>query len=126
MSWDAWAAGFIDADGMIGITRQASRSGNGNYWYNVKLTASQKFLTPLQRLQGMYGGKIYTTSNRYGAWYVWSLNSKDTLPALRVMLPWLVVKKARAELAIQFLTEEVNKAAMWQQMRDLQKGETHA
>jgi hypothetical protein len=123
MCWDAWAAGFIDGDGMVTICRQTSRSGNGNYWYNVKLSAAQKFQTPLLRLQSMYGGKIYHTTNKYGDWYVWSLNSGSAVPALRAMLPWLVVKKARAELALEFLESATDdKATLFTRMRGLQSG----
>jgi hypothetical protein len=92
--WHAWAAGFVDGEGAIMITR----SSQEQIYVNVKV--SQKTRAPLDRLALMYGGSI--REERQGAIFVWSIYSRSALEALRKMRPYMMVKGAHADLVEEF------------------------
>jgi hypothetical protein len=95
----AWAAGFIDGEGCIGIYRTGANA------YRVSLSAGQKYNEePLMRLQALFGGTIVRPKgkNRSYANAYWNLTSKRATDALKEMLPFLTVKREQAEVAIAF------------------------
>jgi hypothetical protein len=93
--WHAWAAGFIDGEGAIMITR--SKASDQVY---VHMAVSQKVRAPLDRLALMYGGRV--GEERGGAIFVWHTYSGTTLQALRKMRPYMMVKGAHADLVEEF------------------------
>jgi hypothetical protein len=126
----AWAAGFIDGEGSIGIAGpRKSRSGS----YTLTLSVSQKFRSPLDQLAALYGGSIRATTKGQWDWRVTNLAAYNCLDKI---IPYLVLKRSQAILGIQFQgtvasrgtkprgysEEEVRtKAAMYQLMRDLKR-----
>jgi hypothetical protein len=90
----AWAAGFIDGEGCISIYHQRG--------YYLVLTVSQKSKKPLLELQKIFGGKLYNVRNK--KYWMWTLWGENAVPALVEMLPFLVLKKEQAKLAIKFQT----------------------
>jgi hypothetical protein len=86
-----WCAGFFDGEGCIGF-----------YGHHVQLhiRVTQKVREPLLALQELFGGGVYTQAKAYQ----WCCNSAyEARYVLESLLPYLVVKKAQAELALQFL-----------------------
>jgi hypothetical protein len=92
----AWAAGFLDGEGSIGIYMN---SGS----YRLMVSAGQKNnVEPLERLLALFGGTIQ--NNDYGSYatHYWMISSRQAGSALKEMLPFLVVKREQAELALEF------------------------
>jgi hypothetical protein len=95
----AWAAGFIDGDGYIGITRTDKRNRDVPEYY-LKLRAGQKFRKPLNHLQALFGCGYVGYSTRPHS--EWNVNHHESAKVLRLILPYLIVKKREAELALDF------------------------
>ena len=96
----AWAAGYIDGEGCISV----SRNGKGNEQYLLRLTVSSTFLRSLSKLQRLFGGTIYGPRSRQScrpSW-VWSAGIRETQAALSQMLPYLTVKESQARVALAF------------------------
>lgn len=97
----AWAAGFFDGEGSIGIERRSGRSGG-----RLVLTVVQKHRAPLDRLQDIFetgvvdwqrgSGPRGTPRWRYRTW------QNKALAALIGMRPYLLVKAEEADIAIEY------------------------
>lgn len=95
---DAWAAGFFDGEGNIGIA-PTNKAGQ------MRLIVGQVKKEPLEKLQSLYGGSLRVQQSRKNNWanyWVWQLQSQKASDALSLMLPYLTVKKQQAHLAIGF------------------------
>lgn len=98
----AWAAGFIDGEGYIGVDR-CGQNTNGYISYTVSLKVAQVVRAPLDKLQKLFGGKIREMANTGGnTIYHWRLFGDKALPVLQRLLPYLIVKHKAAVLAIEF------------------------
>lgn len=95
----AYLAGFFDADGSIGITPPRDTS-----LYLLSIHVVQVVPAPLLLFQEAFGGKIGRPRGDPPRRPVrtWTCETKKAEAALRAMLPWLVVKRERAELALEF------------------------
>lgn len=106
----AWAAGFIDGDGFITIqnrkTKYKDKEYTGTY---LRVGACQAHLTPLEKLQDLFGGSIRPKNsgpnphgyNRKQQW-IWTLSTQEARNALEQMLPYFVHKKEVALLGLKF------------------------
>lgn len=96
---DAYFAGFFDADGSVMIAHPPGRS----HWLIVSVW--QNTLPVLRLLKDRYGGTVQVQHREQGnkrAVYVWKANHAVAEAFLKAVLPWLVVKRERAELALEF------------------------
>lgn len=99
-----YVAGFFDGEGCISVHR-----GNGIYLF---CSISQNSKEVLEEIQQVIGGKIYEALNRYNrTTYKIHWNGLAATAMLLEILPFLIVKKAQADLALTIphgrLTEEV-------------------
>lgn len=101
--WIAWSAGFVDGEGCIAITRH-SNSRKAHYVY-LRLIVGQNVEAPLKRLELMYGGKVTFNTRRN---YVWTCHGETAAAALRAMRPYMMVKGANADLAIEYQEKIAN------------------
>lgn len=90
----AWAAGFIDGEGHFGC-RQATKNT-----FQISIQVHQKGREPLDKLQKIFGGKVYITG-RPGI-FKWSIQKReDVVSAYEKLKPYLSkVKQLQAEIAI--------------------------
>ena len=98
----AWAAGFFDVEGSINIIRR--RKGLQYLHYQLNLNAPQINKDALLKLQELFGGVVRLNKqyeNRRQS-FTWTLHSRKADHALTTMLPYLIVKKQEAELALRF------------------------
>lgn len=124
---DAYAAGLIDGEGCISL----SRSRSGHYCVRVEVGMSVKAIELLRWLVSVYGGTIRRTrpeSERWAEAQCWGVFGGTAEPFLTRMLPHLKLKTEQAKLAICLLrlgadgwTEENWKRAhaIWESMRAL-------
>jgi len=100
----AWMAGFFDGEGSIGISHPDPVGRPGTFGLQVRV--SQIVKEPLIVLSAVWGGAIGIRDNGgFGSRRIfqWSLTGPRAGEFLRALLPYLVVKKADALLALEFL-----------------------
>lgn len=103
--WNAWSAGFFDGEGCVRIFSGNNRqTQNGKLYvykrYTVRLIVGQKDRTPLDRLVLHYGGSI--TYIKKTETYHWQINGANAIACLRKWLPYLTVKLAQANVALEY------------------------
>ena len=97
----AYLAGFFDGEGSISILNKGPRK------LGLHLQVSQTVKEPLDRFQERFGGSIHLTSrgqspfSRKPIW-AWHAGPRDGATALAALLPYLLVKREQAEVAIEF------------------------
>lgn len=97
----AWAAGFIDGEGCIGVYGRTDNRGS----YALRLSVAQVDPRPLLVLQSMFGGRIRQTKPRGSKSRpasVWELHNWEARDAITAILPYLRGKQEQAELALKF------------------------
>lgn len=101
----AWAAGFIDGEGYVGIVRQVDKHKIYSQWYRPTIDVGQSHLEPIRLLQNMFGVGIIrkiASSNGNPFWH-WTVTGPIQIhDVLTQMLPYFVVKRRQAELLLQF------------------------
>jgi hypothetical protein len=95
----AWAAGFIDGEGCIYINRKR---------HHVRLSAYQKVPEPIYKLNEIFSqGAIHnyerkTPTGKLSAIWTWTVNGKQAKSIIELLLPYLVVKRAKAKEALDY------------------------
>ena len=92
----AWAAGFFDGEGTVGLERQTS----GNSY--LRIAVGQLVREPLDILSKMWGGSVRGYIENDKPIYKWTATTRMAEQALREMLPYLVVKAEQARIALEF------------------------
>lgn len=102
-----WAAGFFDGEGSVSIQRLSGPSlgARSGMRYTLRLNVPQIVIAPLERLQQLWGGSIRLDKSRSKGrpLYVWSLTTGAARRMLIEVTPFLLVKRAQAELGLEFL-----------------------
>ena len=99
----AYTAGIMDGEGSIGIAKHKSRSCRIGYTFElyVQVTSSDEWLC--QWLRFGYGGSLsHSTNNAGNPMWHWIIASRKAGEYLKLICPFLKLKKPQAELAIQF------------------------
>lgn len=94
----AYAAGFFDGEGSIAIRREGQR-------YRLEVTASNTAKDVLDQFAVAYNGKVRAircTQPHHKQVYQWRVYAKQAGDFLEDVLPYLVVKRERALLALRF------------------------
>jgi len=87
-----WLAGFFDGEGCITLY------GKGLY---PRMTLTNTYLPILKAIQAQFGGHLGKTSKSSARQcYVLTWQCKKMITLLKVLTPFLTVKKAQAELVI--------------------------
>jgi hypothetical protein len=99
---DAYAAGLIDGEGCISVSRHSTKSGY-IYAVRVEVGMSIKAMTVLQWLAKHFGGTIRKTRKGSQQWaeaHAWGLFGQKATPFLMRILPLLKLKQEQAKLGI--------------------------
>ena len=130
----AYAAGIVDGEGCISIV--ALRTGVRAHGVDYSLLFVVRMIDPsaVFFLKEMFGGGLSVQKNKppRRPIYNWGLSTKPASRALKLLLPYLRVKKKQAELAIEFANypqqiHPISKAEfdrrtrLFQQLRQLNK-----
>ena len=94
----AWAAGFFDGEGCICLARRF-RKGKKHPEYELKLSVGQANPKPLELFSKSFGGNV---NKRGDGYYICKLSSRDSIETLRILIPFLVLKKDEAIEALKF------------------------
>lgn len=98
----AWAAGFFDGEGCIQLVHRTR--GRYEDWH-LMVHAVNTDIRPLHRFVQLFGGSVqvlHHAENSRGflpSWQ-WVVSHKKASAALHTMLPFFIVKKEQAELAL--------------------------
>ena len=99
----AYVAGIMDGEGSIGIARHKSKSCKRGYTLElcVQITSSDEWLCAW--LKFAFGGCLSHSINSAGnpMWH-WVMGARKASEFLKLILPYLKLKKPEAELAIKF------------------------
>lgn len=99
----AYLAGFFDGEGSI----TANRSG-GRMWY-VVVSVWNTDPRPVQKFADLFGGQVVARAKQaehHRQGYNWqSSNNATSRKVLSALLPYLVVKHMRAELALALASQ---------------------
>lgn len=96
---DQWTAGFFDGEGSLWV--QKNKRGS-----SLKVSISQADPFILKLIQCKYGGKITTWKSNVNGKDVskWDLNNGfDCINFLKLIYPYLIVKKIQCEFAFIFM-----------------------
>ena len=99
----AFIAGVFEGEGSISVCNLSEKSWNKRTDYALKVRISNTDRPLLDWIVANYGGKIHkaTTINNKIVW-CWSVHSKQAERFLQTMMPYLICKKQRALLALEF------------------------
>ena len=100
----AYAAGFFDGEGWIRIKRDRRRDMVSPRFFIVVGAANTK-REPIDFLREKFGGSIRVRISKDKCWadrYDWQVTDELAVRFLRVVLPYLKIKRPQAKLAIQF------------------------
>lgn len=101
-----YTAGLVDGEGCICISKlKKSPRGLSPYHHlQFSLENTDPFIT--YWLQERFGGSVRLdktkASQNHKPTYRWALKKVETLQFLRQLLPYLLIKRPQAELALQF------------------------
>lgn len=104
---DAYFAGFFDADGCVHIGRKRN-AGPGRHHFAFRCQVAQVDVNVLTRFRERFGGSVRgdgRTGERTRTGnpvYQWAVSSREAEAFLRAVLPYLVLKRERAELGLLF------------------------
>jgi len=105
-----YAAGFFDGEGCVNCS-----SGRKNSPF-IRILVVNTNLEVLKVFQNFWGGDInknYKPKEHWKQAYTWRLSHKSALKFLSDILPYLIVKKEQAELAIKFGSIRPGKGNKW-------------
>jgi hypothetical protein len=103
----AWAAGFFDGEGYIGIHK-------GDHVLSLSVT--QVTPEPLERFVLLFGGHVYRyprlTKGGRSQWG-WFQQGRKAAATLQLMLPYLCNKRREAELGLEFHMSKPRNGNRW-------------
>ena len=101
----AYTAGIVDGEGCIAIRHQRKQTKSGHtmtYAILVHVDNTNEWL--MRWLQFNFGGQITLnkgTGNRRD-WFTWRIYTRQAAIFLKLILPYLKIKRPQAELALQY------------------------
>jgi len=101
----AYAAGLLDGEGSIFIARVKTNKNKSGLYFGLRIELGNTNEQAVRWMQCYFGGSVYERyadiDTRRTLW-AWHLRGQQALGFLRIILPYLRIKKPQAELAIEF------------------------
>ena len=106
--WEkAYAAGLMDGEGSFHIGHQTPTGGAIAQDYQPQVQCTMADLPPIQFLLDRWGGKVINKkphgSNKKPVYYHWYLRRGEMASFIEDILPYLLIKRDRAELLITYI-----------------------
>ena len=102
----AYIAGLFDGEGCVLISKTMIEGYKYvRYFMYVSITNQDK--RPLEEIKKIFGGIVYfikgnPNKKTWGCAYRWQVANGKAMRFLKVIIPWLIIKKKEAELGILF------------------------
>lgn len=114
-----YIAGFLDCDGCISIARLSlEKRYAGAVQYSARVIFYSQNLEVMHSMQETIGGRLYTAETTYRL----VLASRKATDLLRQLVPFLVIKRHQAEVALQLQEHILSNPVRGQRMRDGKQG----
>lgn len=127
-----YAAAALDCEGSISLSRSIDKRG----WHHcdVVVSIANTNVILVEFLKSTFGGRIHSESPKGLAKrliYRWKISSLQAAGFLKLVLPYMKLKVAQADLAITYQSERdcldnTAKDIYWQTMKALNRGEAPA
>lgn len=116
----AFIAGVFEGEGSISISNLSKKSWNKRTDYSLKIRISNTDKPLLNWIVNNYGGKIHKNSiaNNKIVW-AWSVHAQQAENFLKTMMPYLICKKERAKIALEFRKTKDNGHCKWYRIPDV-------
>ena len=99
----AYVAGIVDGEGYIGISADHRKRNPSRPCWRLRVSVTNTNEWLMQYLMFSFGGVIsLKSSHNIKPCYNWTLNRGKAADFLKLILPYLKLKRPQAELAIQF------------------------
>lgn len=112
-----WAAGILDGEGCVSIVRRTTVNERYLHYYYRRLIVPNTAWVMLARLRYLFGGTVNVRSLRPVAKrkvvWVWDLSGPQMVKALRCLEPYLIVKRAQAQIVLYFPAGPPSKHYSW-------------
>jgi hypothetical protein len=107
----AYAAGIVDGEGCVAIDRYSNKD-LPSYCYRLKVRVGNTSIDLIEWLKNTFGGNVKTikprSKNNKRAWE-WYLAGEPAAKFIKLVRPYLLIKKQQADLAIAFQSEKRGK-----------------
>ena len=103
-----YIAGFVDGEGTITIRKYRTRNSIRGYSYNLYFAVSNTNPEVLKAMRDVVGAGCVTRSNKFKNkphWkecFHWKAHSRKAAIIIEKLLPYLIIKKPQAQLALKF------------------------
>lgn len=98
----AWAAGFFEGEGHVKCAKRHNVKRTDRYF---SITVAQVHREPLDKLQHIFGGKVYGPYGPYATnkqpYFNYTAYGKEALDAVSEMMPYLYRKGEQCKVAVQ-------------------------
>jgi len=107
--WHAYVAGFFDGEGSVGLSIAYTKPFSPEYRLRAELSQRIEYRDVLDDVQREFGGRVKVRfqsrkSERWSDVALWSLIRRSEVETfLTALLPYLRVKRERAEVALAYL-----------------------
>ena len=105
----AYTGGLLDGEGFIGISKNKSSRYSRGYSFILSVTITNTNEWLIQWLKLQFGGTIISSSSHarktdknWKPQWVWRVRDNKAKEFLELILPYIQIKKAQAEIAIRF------------------------
>ena len=108
---NAYFARIVDGEGCISIVRESLRRGSNIPVYRISFTVKMSSVNgtdkdkAIWRMKELYGGRIdpiRPTTRSWAPQSQWGVNNDEAIRVLKLLYPYLIVKKKQAALAFKF------------------------
>lgn len=101
----AYIAGLFDGEGSITIQKRTNKNKNSYHWLRIQIANTNYDL--IVWLQKMIGGHIVSHQGKSPRklCYIWLLVSNPAKEFLKLIYPYLIIKKSKTEIAIEYQNE---------------------
>ena len=110
-----YIAGIVDGEGTIDINRRRPSHCNRlkSEEYCLRVGVVNTYLPLMHLLKAQFGGSLSSRQPQlnHKVCYSWALVSKQAETFLSLVAPYLVVKRAQAELGLEFRRSRTNTAS---------------
>ena len=101
----AYAGGLFDGEGIICIAKVRTNKNKGGLYFGLRIELSNTNEQVVRWIQCYFGGSVYERyadiDTRRTLW-AWHIRGQMALGFLKIIIPYLRIKKQQAELAIEF------------------------
>ena len=102
-----YVAGLIDGEGSISLLRASQRGRGYADYHHLQVRVHNTHLGLLEWLKSKLGGAVCrmhaAPTERHKQGYFWVNSTRPGVILLKLLLPYLIIKRRHAEVAIQYL-----------------------